>query len=370
MIVMKIELDNFLAFRDFSLSLSYPKRIVKSYISGEHISGYPNFRYKKLLVLMGANAAGKTSLGQMFNHVFNFMVRYQTEKLMSSVCDKNREAKILLDFVPSSQEPELYRLELLLKPAMPSQEPEILARVKKTRIRKTDNYEKACIRIDMQDNEYVDYLQVFKELPKAGFFFSYPMDVVPDTVPEGGSAVYRAILEKVLRVLDAGITRVDIVSDAQNAYNIHMASGQNVLIQEGQAVKTSLLSSGTKAGIGVAYMLSAMKEHQCGFYYCDERFSYVHSEVEKAVLGLMLELLGDDEQLIFTTHNTDILSLPLPKHTYAFLKKTVTDTGIEITSVNASDYLKRDTDSLRKAAENDMFSVFPDTVQIASIANE
>lgn len=370
MVVMKIELDNFLAFRDFVLNLSYPKRIVKSYISGEHISGCPNFRYKKLLVLMGANAAGKTSLGQMFNHVFNFMVRHQTEKIVSSVCDKNRDAKILLDFVPSSKEPELCRLELLLKPATPGQEPEILACVKKTRIRQADNYEKASKRIDMQYKEYADYLYAFKELPSIGFFFSYPMDVKPDTVPEGASSVYRAILEKVLRVLDAGITHVDIVSDVKNAYNIHMASGQNVLIQEGQAVNTSLLSSGTKAGIGIAYMLSAMKEHRCGFYYCDERFSYVHSEVEKAVLALMLEFLGDNEQLIFTTHNTDILSLPLPKHTYAFLKKTVTDTGIKITTVNASDYLKRNTDSLRKAVENDMFSVFPDTGQIASIAYE
>ena len=370
MIVMRIELDNFLAFRDFSLNLSYPKRIVKSYISGEYISGCPNFRYKKLLVLMGANAAGKTSLGQMFNHVFNFMVRHQTEKIISSVCDKSREAKILLDFIPSGMKPELYRLELFLKSAQPGSEPGILSRVKKTNIRQTDSYEKACKRLDVQDKEYADYLYVFKELPSIGFFFSYPMDVMPDTVPTGGSAVYRAILEKVLRVLDAGITRVNVVPDAQNAYNIHMASGQNVLIQEGHVVDTSLLSSGTKAGIGIADMLSAMKEHRCGFYYCDERFSYVHSEVEKAVLAVMLELLGEGEQLIFTTHNMDMLSLPLPKHTYAFLKKTVTDSGIEITTVNASDYLKRNTDSLRKATENDMFSVFPDTEQIASIAYE
>ena len=48
MIIMDIKLDNFLAFRDFSMSMSYPKRIVISYIKDEFLSGYPNFRYKKL----------------------------------------------------------------------------------------------------------------------------------------------------------------------------------------------------------------------------------------------------------------------------------------------------------------------------------
>ena len=113
-----------------------------------------------------------------------------------------------------------------------------------------------------------------------------------------------------------------------------------------------------------------MKEHRCGFYYCDERFSYVHSDVEKAVLAVMIELLSNREQLIFTTHNTDMLNLPLPKHSYTFLKKTVTEDGIAIKSVNASDYLNRNTDSLRCTVENDLFSVSPDTNGIASIAYE
>ena len=82
----------------------------------------------------------------------------------------------------------------------------------------------------------------------------------------------------------------------------------------------------------------------------------------------MVGLLGDREQLIFTTHNTDMLNLPLPKHSYAFLKKTVTEEGIEIKVVNASDYLKRNTDSLKSAVKNDLFSVYPKTEDIFSIA--
>lgn len=370
MIVMKVKLDNFLAFRDFSLDFSYPKKIVKSYIPCEYLPDAPNFRYRKLLILMGSNATGKTSLGQMFNHIFNLVMRKQTDMLIKSVCDTSRVSTLLLDFVPSEKPLKLCRFEVKIRHVENAGEPEIVACYRSTGIRSSDSYKSACERIESEMQEYGDYLDVIRGMPEMGYFFSYPMDVHPNTVPRYDSGNYRAILEKVLRVLDAGIERVEVVSNAKDAYNIHMLNGQNVLIQEGHIVDTSLLSSGTKAGIGIADILTAMKEHRCGFYYCDERFSYIQSEIEKAVLSLMLELLGDNEQLIFTTHNMDMLNLPLPKHTYVFLKKMVTEMGCEILCVNASDYLKRNTDVLRRAVENDIFSVLPDTGQIHSIAYE
>lgn len=46
-------------------------------------------------------------------------------------------------------------------------------------------------------------------------------------------------------------------------------------------------------------------------------------------------------ELFFTTHNLDILDLPLCKHNFNFLKKE--DQGISV--VNVADYLKKNTDS-------------------------
>ena len=43
----------------------------------------------------------------------------------------------------------------------------------------------------------------------------------------------------------------------------------------------------------------------------------------------MLEHLGDYDQLIFTTHNMDMLDLNLPKHTYAFLRKKPDENSAE-----------------------------------------
>lgn len=65
------------------------------------------------------------------------------------------------------------------------------------------------------------------------------------------------------------------------------------------------------------------------------------SYIEKEILSLMIN------ELFFTTHNLDILDLPLCKHSFNFLRKD--DQGISIVN----------TDSLRNAMGNDLFLVSP-----------
>ena len=96
------------------------------------------------------------------------------------------------------------------------------------------------------------------------------------------------------------------------------------------------------------------------FYYCDEHFSYIQSDIEKRIFGLMTEHLRTNEQLIFTTHNTDMLDLNLPKHTFAFMRKKIEDEEYKVSVTFASDYLKRNTDSVKCAMENDIFGSLPD----------
>jgi len=122
-----------------------------------------------------------------------------------------------------------------------------------------------------------------------------------------------------------------------------------------------LLSSGTAEGIDAAVFLASMLSYKNCFYYCDEHFSYIQSDIEKNIFGLMVERLGRNEQLIFTTHNTDMLDLNLPKHAFAFLRKEIDDGEYNVTVTFASEFLKRNTDSVKCAMENDVFQSLPDT---------
>jgi translation initiation factor RLI1 len=80
MVLLDIKLTNFLLFNDFSMNLSYPKKPVNSSIEKEHLVDRPNFRYKKLIVLMGANASGKTALGKVLMGAFNFISKKEYAK--------------------------------------------------------------------------------------------------------------------------------------------------------------------------------------------------------------------------------------------------------------------------------------------------
>lgn len=76
MIVMNLEIDNIFAFQNFKINFSYPKKIVNSSIENEYLIGKPNFRYKKLNIIMGPNASGKTSLGNALAAIFNFLFKW------------------------------------------------------------------------------------------------------------------------------------------------------------------------------------------------------------------------------------------------------------------------------------------------------
>lgn len=91
--------------------------------------------------------------------------------------------------------------------------------------------------------------------------------------------------------------------------------------------------------------------------------------MEKAILSVMINKLHENEQLFFTTHNTDILDLPLPKHSFIFLQKDMNDEENPIKCISASSLLKRNTDCIKNAVENDLFSVAPKMDEIYDLAS-
>lgn len=179
---------------------------------------------------------------------------------------------------------------------------------------------------------------------------------------------FRSILENILKALDPAIQKVEESQDVDNAYVIRLRD-KAVILQDGERFTTSLLSSGTKAGVEIARVVSALLQGTNTFYYCDEKFPYIHSDIEKAILSLMIDSIQPNEQLFFTTHNTDVLDMNLPKHAFTFLRKNLNDITSPITCVDASSLLKRSTDSLKNAVENDLFSTAPAVDLIYSIAD-
>lgn len=368
MAILDVKLDNFYAFKDFHMSLTYPKKIVGSSVENEHLKDFPNFRYKKVNIIMGQNASGKTTFGLILRNIFNFIDKKNLNFITDYICDKNRAASFSIDMVCKNN--ILYRIICKILPATAEKytAENVDLEVRSLPIRPRDSYE-SCIK-RLESAKYVkkdNFIDELDNIERLSWFFEYPKDTKRILHLPTDNPKFEGVLSHILMALDPAIQKVTPSQDVKNAYVIHLQNGHAVIIQDGEAFSTDLLSSGTKAGVEVAVILAALIEGRSSFYYCDEKFPYIHSDIEKAVLSLMIDAIHPNDQLFFTTHNTDILELDLPKHAFTFLRKDLNDDCRPITCVDASSFLKRNTDSLKRAVENDLFSIAPATDLIFEI---
>ena len=356
MVIMNLHLDNFLVFNEFDLCMSYPKKIVHSTIEGECLSGRERFRYKKVVILMGANSTGKTALGRILLSIFNFIDEKEYGSIVKLIGDKKRKAEFTIDLAfPSFQ---LYRIKgsfnALSDETDEYNSDDVTVEVWNENILPNDSYERCVERLAAKQSIITDsYIKALEKVPKMTWFFQYPH------APEGklrtqiplNSEKYRKTLEMTLKSLDPRIIGVSKVDEAVKTNRTYIVRYPNcsAIIRNGTVVDSQILSSGTVDGIDIANMITSMKLNDVSFYYCDEKFANVHTEA-----------------LFYTTHNSDILDMDLPKHSFAFMRRNESDEN-RISCIYASAYLKKNTDSLKNAVENDLFSSAPNVDRILGI---
>ena len=316
------------------MTMSYPKKIVGSTIDNECLFDFPNFRYKKVVVLMGANASGKTSLGRAMFDIFSFIDKKEFTRISEKIADKAKRAFFSVDFVNAGY---LIRVDALIDAADSVRSEDLHIAVQKERIRNSDNYETCAARFSkVKLTEKTDYIKELESIDAGNWMFEFTLS--PERKKQyqiAKAEKYLEVLKGTLKTLDPRIVDVVKLKESDDSYIIKYKN-ISVLLHEGELVdKNNILSSGTKEGIGVANIIASVKCGDYGFVYCDEKFSHIHSETEKAFLSVLIECLPTDGQLFFTTHNTDILDMNLPKHSFAFLRRSMNPDNI-ITCVYAS----------------------------------
>lgn len=372
MVIANLYLDNIYSFDDFTLNLTYPKKIVNSTIENECLKDFKNFRFKKLNILLGSNATGKTSLGMAIWHICMFMSRKEADHLIKMVCNKNREAKIVFDYI--IEKGKLNRIDIVIKPVL-NENNKVLIRYNSIDLNKNDSYESAVKRISEKD--YVNYVEGLTDIEFKGWKFVFPLTeanfdrVISPYDDEKDKEEFLNILIPILKTLDPLIKNVSISQEIQRTYIIEVAKGEKFFVSHGMKLsEIPILSSGTKYGFNIASILFDIKKHQNRFYFVDEQFSYINSEIEIALLNLMVNYLGEDEQLFFTSHNSELLALNYPAHSFTFLRKVKKNESLQIEAIDASFYEKRNNVNLKNLYDNDFFNVSPDLSQLYNLWEE
>ena len=242
-----------------------------------------------------------------------------------------------------------------------------------------DSYESKVNELNSIDSElmnYIDCLNSFEvytgwnvNLPATEIGFD-EVDLIK-TNNDAKESDYIQILNQVMMTLDSSIKSVSRSKDTDDAIVIdHKNIGKRV-IQRGRKIQDiEYLSSGTKYGISLANILFSVKYHRNGLYFIDELFSYVNSDIELSILSTMVSMLGPNEQIFFTTHNENILSLGFPFHSYYFMKKEDNDELTKISVICASEVENRNNVSVKSILDNDLLGVVPNLNKIFEIGEK
>lgn len=262
----------------------------------------------------------------------------------------NTTGSFSIDFV--NREYVIHRLSATIDSASSS----IDLKCSHTPINRKDTYEKCAVKLKNNVSAIAPDIKTLKKIfGDLNFHFACPEIEPTLNISNMKRDILLRTLKAIIGTLDPTVTDISFSSDIENTIIIH-GTETDILIRDGKLPDCHLLSSGTVDGIHIAFFLASVLSDSNAFYYCDEQFLHIQSEIEKRIFAIMISHLKSNEQLIFTTHNTDMLDLNLPKHSFAFLRKN----DVRKTSViYASDILKRNTDSVRCAVENDVFSSSP-----------
>lgn len=348
MIIMRLEADNLLSFEDFKIEFSYPKKVVNTLIEEEYLISKPNFRYKKVNIFMGANASGKTSIGKVMLSIVNFLDKKEANRIEKDITNPKKKSFFSIDFLVD--ENFLYRVNCFVL-----KDKTIDLKIYRSTIAKKDSYEMSVAKLKLISLPDSNYLENLKLIPKLGWAFTFSENDCKALVNESYNKILNLkILNIVLKTLDSSISSVVKIKEAKNGYVIK-TKNEEVLFNDGVFIRDNILSSGTKAGIDIAYILSSIYKNSHGFYFCDEKFSFIQSDVEQHLLSIMIDSLKPMAQLFFTTHNLDILEMGLPIHSFYFLKK---ENVIKV--VYPTEYIKKNNQSIKNAVKNDVFDIAPD----------
>ncbi|MDF7328297.1 AAA family ATPase [Proteus mirabilis] len=394
MIITRLFIENLYGFKSTELDLSFTRLPVDSAIQGEFLEKRPKFYFKKVCVLSGANASGKTSLGKILVGIQNYITKRILYNHYIAIGDKTIPARFSVDFT-LPQATKLYRLEVTLESLNDALIVKHL-RFGYVSIRLNDSCRVAtkrlasmfespnfiCSRYDDKaaqyfiDSDVIGMATTFELLDNftsinSGWFYIFS----ENNESSAESDIRLDILKRILMTFDTSILDVvPLIGKGEKnkkiieGFSVRFNNKQHIVIgSTGLPDQPNRLSRGTYEAIKVALLLSRIiddktldekisNDHKFGAtFFLDEKMAFAHTELEQLVLTLLIDKLPRYGQLFYTTHNVDVLDMNLPAHSYTFIKKE----GDNSEFIDAISLAKKNDRSLKTLVLNDCFGTKP-----------
>lgn len=374
MIFYKLKIDGLFQFEDFELDLTYSRESKYSPIVQSH-KKYPLLKYKKFLLILGANASGKTSLGRTMCILQNFILG--RDLWTTRLIDLNKifsledslEKVVSLTTVFSSDN---FMYELDLKFNHQGIFHEEWKRVKLTNL----SYNKLELKLkqevpffikDEESNEYFSsmlrsdkYNDITNDI-KLSTIYNYSFSGEQIDIINEHIGFNDRIFEKILISFDPSISKVSRSDEIPDNRIIEFKNGhKEIILKDGSLAnkENSILSTGTKESLFLIFLMTGIHNEVFNTIYIDEKMTNSHSKIEQQMIQIFITIIDNiDGQVFITSHNSDILNLNIPNYNFVLLKKN-TDRSIT-EAIQLEKFQKHNNRLWRKIVEDDVFSTAP-----------
>jgi len=357
-------------FKNFEADFTYNRQISHPLSASDRLFPNSKIKVRKNLIILGANASGKTTFGKLLCLILNY-IRGNNISLETAIYDKNELASFEIEFVIDNV---AYLLKANFKNSILQTEELRCHKIRKSydiaTLREKLNtstvissYNSEVGEINVNSQSYAfgvsrnTETKILRE--KISYWFRFSEDFNYSTDYE--KIVDVELINEILPKVDNSIKNVKrMYADDKptNSYLITFKSGETMTIPDGDlrhCIKR--LSHGTFETIDFVSMMNILRLGKSDVFYIDELLAHMHSELEAYLIRKAFVTKPYNTQIFFTTHNTQILLLNAPINSFMFFKRNAEGFN-EV--VYPSEKINKNDRNLRGYYENDYFGILPD----------
>lgn len=386
MIFLKITCDNLYRFQNFELDLTYNKKFNHPLSQDDILFENSNIKVRKNIVIMGANASGKTTFGKLLclieNYIHGRTLTQEQWHYDTIIYNKNKDAKFTAEFVCNKT---AYLLDIVFDQYGLSKEIIRSIPIHKSYYIKTlrerlynsppifsttipkDEYNSSIISPFFSDTSNKQVKEIREQ---TGFRFSFS-EFASMTTYIGRTNI--DLLNKLLPKIDNSIKSVVMLKSQGEkiknlSYSIIFKNDDHITVPDGDLSRCEKkLSHGTFEAIDYLQFLDELPKRQQHTFYIDEQLAHTHSELEAYFIRKAILLKPLNCQLFLTTHNLSIFDLNIPHNDFLFFNRN--DAGYT-EAIYPTSILNKNDRNLRNYYENDYFGVLPDYTVMDKIFEE
>ena len=335
MVFLTLRIKNLYCFKDTKIDLTYPKSSSNTILNNEPLEGFPEIRFKRVNVLMGANASGKTTLGKVMYGINSFLSGGDLEYVKDGISASEGLGSIEVTYI-TPHTSEIHHLELEVGLEGISKEvhrKQSLVASKSL----TKTLEDICTAEPTfyYDSEHLHSVR-YPEFKSVGIVTGQ-IGLV-DTTSEyyyliNGEQVHWSssiqedtkALKKILQCFDPSISNLLPIKGLRSTYVIKFENGDSIIAKQEHSTEKSRerLSKGTQEAIKAASLVSTVQNAKdlSTTFFLDGGLGYAHPLLESTVLGIVVGKLNPYSQLFYTTHTYENLKHSIPNSNFTFLQE-------------------------------------------------